>query len=353
MSAKWTILTAATLVSQVAFADYGCEPCCVPKEKKCIDCECYVPSYYDLQCDWGVFIDAEFLYWYGAQRNLPYATKNVVNSGVSSGATQIENSYLDAKWDPGVRVGIGFNTDCDGWDAFLVWTYYKNTQSQTKTVPDFTLASLTNGSLYLSSPIAFLVVELAEIKGKWEFTYDNIDFQLGKKMWLSRYFTLRPFAAIRGMWTDTHFETKGTPLPFSPTSTGALTLDDKLKFSAWGVGMVGGLQPSWYFTPCFAIYGGFDGALLWGKRASKYFVNEFNGITALNYSTNNDSFFSMHAGLDAELGLHWEDTYCCDRYRFSIDAGWEHHMLFAHNNEIFYSDDVTFGGFVLRARFDF
>ena len=37
-----------------------CTPCCVPQPKKCIDCECYTPQYYDLQCDWGLFLTADF-----------------------------------------------------------------------------------------------------------------------------------------------------------------------------------------------------------------------------------------------------------------------------------------------------
>lgn len=50
-----------------------CKPCCVPKPKKCIDCECYTPAYYDLQCTCGFFADVAFLYWYARETNLSYA----------------------------------------------------------------------------------------------------------------------------------------------------------------------------------------------------------------------------------------------------------------------------------------
>jgi len=53
---------------------YSCNPCCTPQPKKCIDCECYTPAFYDLQCDWGLFLSVDLLYWYARETNLNYAT---------------------------------------------------------------------------------------------------------------------------------------------------------------------------------------------------------------------------------------------------------------------------------------
>ena len=85
----------------------------------------------------------------------------------------------------------------------------------------------------------------------------------------------------------------------------------------------------------------------------------------------------MKPVLDTAIGLRYEDTYCCDEYRFSLDLGWEHHIWFDHNHRYvsilqvnqsppsgdplvlaqidfnFSTYNVGFGGFVLRARFDF
>ena len=74
-------------------------------------------------------------------------------------------------------------------------------------------------------------------------------------------------------------------------------------------------------------------------------------------------------------GFRWEDTWCCDRYRTTFDVGWEHHIWYDHvtrlqlsgdyNNQniiqrvLGFTDffqeatDMAFGGFVVRARFEF
>ena len=36
--------------------------------------------------------------------------------------------------------------------------------------------------------------------------------------------------------------------------------------------------------------------------------------------------------LDLAIGLRWERTWCCDRYRTALDLGWEHHIFFDQNH---------------------
>lgn len=38
-------------------------------------------------------------------------------------------------WDPGFRLGLGWNTDCDGWDLYLNWTYYHNRSKKSTEFP--------------------------------------------------------------------------------------------------------------------------------------------------------------------------------------------------------------------------
>lgn len=76
--------------------------------------------------------------------------------------------------------------------------------------------------------------------------------------------------------------------------------------------------------------------------------------------------------LDAAIGLRWEETWCCDRFRTALDLGWEHHVLFNQNHRMktnggevvlaeasrfaSYTEemgDIALGGFVLRLAFDF
>jgi len=42
-------------------------------------------------------------------------------------------------------------------------------------------------------------------------------------------------------------------------------------------------------------------------------------------NTSKDSFFTMSTLIDLGIGLRWEENWCCDQYRTSLDLRWEHH----------------------------
>lgn len=370
-----------------------CEPC-VPKPPKCIDIEAYTPPFYDLQCDFGFFIDGEFLYWYARETNLPYAAQfevkpdNRFDPDENIGTAFLSKiANLESEWDPGFRVGLGWNSSCDGWDFYLNWTYFYN-KSSDQIASNFAGFFPTIGETGLYNPWwngsqAFVQPAIFdEIKASWKIHFNQIDFEVGRKYWLSPCFTMRPYAGLRGAWTKTDFEVDASMGPKVVEGTTRLILssnclDDRL----WGVGLLAGLQPNFYFTKCFILYANLGAALIWGEFEGKPSESYFRGesgtinITDLNQinSYRND-FFQMSPIIDLALGLRWEETWCCYRYRTALDLGWEHHVWFDHGYRIqatnflsegspdalhfapsFYNvvSDLNYGGLVIRLRVDF
>ncbi len=382
-----------------------CAPCCTsPTPCSSIDCTCFTPQWYNMTCDCGFFASVDFLYFYGRETNLSYAAKlqTVSNSTSTLGTTNLFASpvsleHLDAKWDPGVRVGIGWNMPCDGWDLSFYWTYYYNTSKQSKSVdnPTFTWPAL-DGFAFINqwrnsvNTANLFDNVVSSVKGEWKLRYNNFDLVMGKRYWLSKCFTLRPYMGLRGFWTETDFtvDTSRPSYTVGLTMPQTITIEttDDFTNDSWGVGFVGGIQPTWFFTPCFSLYGGFGMALGWGdhkvKKRERYPIVVQNGsvsTTTGNYVQNfSASHYYMTPMLDMELGLRWENYYCDNEYHLQIDLGWEHHVLFHLNDRyqvpvaagsqiqltqttfadgnLTYSEthhDVSFGGLVIRVRFDF
>jgi len=374
----------------------SCQPCCCePKPPKCIDCECYTPQFYDLQCDCGFFLNGEFLYWYARESNLSYAAKIQSEGFPLKFQSDVEETiifspqtyeYLSTKWDPGFRVGVGYNSACDGWDYFLHWTYFSNKKSNSTSVsPDYSLDFefseesfsdpflADNQEFFLLNPwinasfhgLAFgdfstifpgavnqgSIVTFDKIKTKWQLNYHSIDLEIGRKYWLSKCFNLRPYAGLRGARTKTTFGTKSfrnNTVDFSGNITDlALNFNDRFKTQNWGAGFLGGLQPTWYFCRNFALYSNLDVALLWGeyenKKQENYQITLLlpDGqqiITPIPRMQSKGKFFQMNAILDLAIGLRWEEYWCCDQYRSTFDVGWEHHIWFDHDHRIKTSD---------------
>lgn len=387
-----------------------CKPCCVPEPKKCIDCECYTPKYYDLQCDMGLFASVDFLYWFARETDLEYAVK-VTNVRPTSplpfgtdALTPLSTQYLDTKWDPGFRVGLGWNGKCDGWDLYLNWTYYHNKKSNSTSVP----ASYINqgdtrfpapGQNALINPwldansIAATLFSFDRISAHWMLNLNQIDLELGRRFWLSESFSLRPYTGIRGAWTKTTFRTNSFRNVANLITTAVIPIPGPFNFKdqfinhAWGVGILGGIQPVWHFTSNFQLFSNVEAALIFGKLRSR--KNELYHVGASLFNNNwHSNYFGMQTILDLALGLRWEETWSCDRYRTALDIGWEQHIWFNFNQRsktidpffssiaafnptplplspvitpplVGFSDiekissDLMLGGLVVRARFDF
>lgn len=368
--------------------------CPAPLPQKCTPCVGYLPAYYDLECDWGVFITGDFLYWYANESNLSYGLKLVAlqPSPGSSNLTLAPRSFknINPEWKPGFRVGIGLNTQCDGWDLYLNWTSYQNTAHNSASVADFSgiitaapfLAPGLNQEVLLNpwvNPAVSFTTDgvlplFNQIKAKWHLNLNQIDLELGRKTWMSRCTSFRPYIGLRGAWITTKFRTNSFRNSFNSTTSQNVSIQYKDDFHNffWGVGIVGGVEPNWHFCQNFILFSHLDAALLWGDFSSKKKEHYQGSNPSLAYNSHwKSKFSSMQAVLDISLGLRWEKTWCCNRYRSALDIGWENHLWFDYNyrNKLLgsfnngstsgvssfqeVSSNLGLGGPVLRLHFDF
>lgn len=340
----------------------ACEPCCVPKPKKCIDCECYTPAYYDLQCAWGANLSIDFLYWYARETNLSHAVEGTLFANTTANNFLFQPTsyeHLDTQWSPGFRVGLGWDTECDGWDSNLNWTYMNNKKSQTTSVDPLVNTTFTEGA---SAPVLFNpwvnlgVFPFTSVKAKWALQFNQVDLELGRKFWLSPCTTLRPYAALRGGWMKARFKTTSVLETTSTTTPQHANVVSKFTTRDWGVGFLGGLQPEWNFCSNFILYSNFDVALLWGEfKVSGSQSGTFTGIpssaalTTAAVQSTTSKFFQIFPVLDVAIGLRWEETWCCDRYRTALDIGWEHHAWLDMNHRMKQLGNFTSSGVGLTA----
>lgn len=382
-----------------------CRPCCTPQPRDPICCECYVPAWNDMQCDWGLYLTADYLYWYARDCDSTYATRVInadeIATGAGLGATRdflapTNAVNMDTNWSSGVKVGLGWNTDCDGWDLFFQWTGYWNDNSDSSSVAAFDTLTPGVGSYALSPQYIINNADTfyyEKVKASWDFSMNRFDLQLGKRYWLSKCFTLRPYTGIGGIWTETDFDvTAETKEAIINTTDGSIrTISGKasIENDNWGAGLLGGVQPTFQFSDCFALYGDAGMALYWGKLKEKNVMSlgqwqnpGTSSVTravdqTIGFTYNND-YFCMTPILDLAIGIRWESYWCDQQYHFAFDLGWEHHVLFHHNHRTNFATNmdtttgtnstdvaelgdvplaretnIAMGGLVVRVRFDF
>ncbi|MBS0603646.1 MAG: hypothetical protein JSS60_01270 [Verrucomicrobia bacterium] len=363
--------------------------------------EAYNPQYYSLKNqENGGFVTLDFLYWYARESNLdigrvcdyirqpvspldqppggPFANSPVVRDL----ALPTKHFYVDDEWSPGFRIGVGWNTNRDGWDLYANWTYYHNESKETAKPtpiragnpndPASGIAQIrATGFTQLEDPWANALTNLpysfeldpsvpvdtigfgfltcvTNLSGKWTLNLNEFDLELGMKYWVRKSFAIRPYFGLRGALTRTSFVVKGRKtedrtLPIAPGITllpGTYDVfKNRFQNEFWGVGLLGGLQPEFHITHNIILYGNLGGALLWGKYSTE---NKFDfdqdlpfliGQTRLEQildadQTERDDFSRMQGILDLDIGLRWEQHWCKDRYSTALDVGWEHHYWF-------------------------
>jgi hypothetical protein len=312
----------------------------------------------------------EFLYWYAKENAAPYARKYELISDGSEASTPAtvgvtrSLATLDDSWDPGVRVGIGWNTGCDGWDLSLFWTYYKNTSSGSFSAPEFNSTSpvsVGDFGIEVFAPTFDGITNNAfsKLGSNWINRFNEIDFVLGNKVWWSHSFAIRPYAGLRGAWTRTRIEINGKDGPKGDIKT-LTQVSNRSEDRIWGVGIVSGIDPTFYLTNCFSIYANLGFSVQWGKFEEKNtgsVYTENSKVSGINTDYSNNYSFDyclMSSILDTGLGLRWESTWSDSQYRSNFDIGWEHHVWMPHSRSVGNSNaDLGYGGLVVRARLDF
>lgn len=264
---------------------------------------------------------------------------------------KVKNSTYDWSW--GFRLGLGANLPHDGWDVLANWTWFRSNERhvdvlKTPTAPLPTQLQTTETGTVNDA--------FAHSKLLW----NNIDLEMGREFFVSKWLMVRPLMGLRGTWVHRHFTTdyKG----------GTLTSDTANSFYARyrGIGLRGGFDTQWGLGNGFSIFGQMSGSLLYGKQRSSDTQSNASA-TAANANNRASAVRSM---ADLALGLRWDSLLNDDKYRLRLQAGWEEHVLFGFNRNMSFTrlgtdvgtsngafsnnrGDLAFSGLSLQARFDF
>ena len=232
---------------------------------------------------------------------------------------------VTANFQPAARVALGYNTPFDGWDAVLVYTGLRYNKTE---------------NYGLSANV------FPDTKQNLKSNYNVGDADLGRMFKISERLKVRPHFGFRGIWLTNTF-----------ADSTNYNNSEEIKYSMYG-GEIG-CETYWKLASEFSIYANLGYATF--VTTQNYYVDgtENNSIDG-NYNTP-FKYAGMSNQYDLQLGLRWDKNFSDDAYHFSINAGYEHHILttYGYQNLTGQAIDTIFGnsynlqGIALGARFDF
>ena len=279
--------------------------------------------------DWNPFITADFIYWTARQEGLVHA------GTISESGEHIKIKELDWKWDPGFKVGLGFNLPHDGWDIYAEYIWLRT--SATRSVGSSQSIVIDTEPLLGSS------------SARWRLRFNDIHLEMGRNSYLSQFLKMRLHVGLQGAWVDQKYRVNQVIL--ADSSNYRL----RMKHNFWGVGLRSGIDSAFQFDSNWSLYGNLALSLLWGcfdlDRRTQISLN--NVITS-NLKIDGD-VYSIEPIVDLQIGFRYQDWFEEGNYHLLIQAGWENQVWVLHNHylKIDHAGDLFMQGLVVRVRFDF
>lgn len=367
MGLKMKLLQALTLIPFGVFIS-GARPAedCAPippapcNEDSCELCFCLGPENVAINapvrpytCNGDFTATVAGFYWNAHQEGLTYAIETEVSPNFFDRDRLIDAKYKNpsAKWDFGFKVGIGYNTTCDGWDVGILWTRYRGRAfSHDEAEPDdhkilLSLWSNFGGLEVIQGETIFseLPIFANDIETAWELNLNLIDLEIGREYWSGKRLSLRPFIGLRVGFIKQEFdiEQRGGSFNVEEFNDIEFIIVPNINFIDMknyykGVGIRGGLESTWRIGCGWELYGNVAFSLLYGRFDIEQ--DEENRTVTAPFTKEKileteDSFRASRLIGDFILGVQWSTIFCECQYGITARIAWENH-LFVNQNQL-------------------
>lgn len=286
--------------------------------------------------DWVVSVAG--FYWNFHQDAMEFA----IDNGVTESDWQNHRRFIDAEylfpktsWDFGFKVGVGYNTTCDGWDLGAEWTRFKgNTHTHVNIQPDENRILLSLWAYVGDSGGDDTFADVTDITAKWKVDLNLVDFSLGRAFWNSKRLSLHSFIGFRyaSIKQNNSLLHKGGEFTenFTPDVNNEVDIDNDFH----GFGFRGGIDTVWNLGCGWGIYGDMALSGVYGRfsidhdEQNRQAETPFTKIKVLEMEY---SFRAVRYIADVGIGVRWASLFCDCNYGIIASLGWEAHLFEGQN----------------------
>ncbi len=324
---------------------------CYPAECNCY--YCLGPVKYQgntpvrpFTCNGDFAVTVAGFYWNAHQDGMEYAIDDAVSVPDPDNGSEVQriHNLVDAKyetpqfkWDFGFKVGLGYNTTCDGWDLGATWTWYRAKASshiEAEPCDNHTLIAIWSAFNGRAGVNNFA----CDAETNWKARFNLVDLFVGREYWTSKYLSMRPYVGLRIAYIkqDYLITYKGGSWTESPGDLPSLIGEVDLDNDFHGVGVRCGFDFNWNLDCGWSIYHNLAASIVYGRfdinheETAKEAQTPFTNFHLLE---TNDHFRASRPMLDLELGVQWQGLFSDCQYKLTGRLAWEHHLFF-HQNQM-------------------
>lgn len=317
---------------------------------------------------YGWFFTFDVLYWHSKVGGTEFAYSD--QDPRAQLPIRGRTKDIDFEWDWGLRVGLGYNFEHDGWDLKGQFTWFDtNGSDSTRAGINSSIVPLRGSSTIVATAAntgnQFLFS--ASAKSQYDFDYTAIDLEIGRAYFISGKLSFRPHWGLKTAWLDQEQITRYTGGNVDPANPAALGLEGntvhiKDDCDFWGLGPRVGLDSKWHLGYGFSIFGNVAGALLFGYFDVEH-KERFSQVSdnRIKISANRHAFSPT---AQMQLGLRYDKYIHDNKQHIGVGLGFEaqywwrqNQMLKIDDAQVLkyerYSEDVSMHGLTLDIQWDF
>jgi len=267
-------------------------------------------------------IYGDFLWWRAQNDGFKYALDLYAER-----STNVVSMPYD--WDPGFRLGLGYNTSYDGWDIYALWTYFHNKSTHSLSNYDYSdesdmfpiyFPSVAIGFTFIPAGVDVGIPSIGYCKASWDIDYDTVELLFDRDFFIGKSLALKPFFAAKALFLKQKFLMHyADPDPTDLDYLVFFPLDVRLQSKYWGVGPKVGLDTSWYLLKQLKLYANVAADLVYGER--KEYINATSPEENLQLEGRN-KMDVLTPTLNMAVGAAF--TYCFDESTsLDLHVAWE------------------------------
>lgn len=368
-------------------------------------CTIMPPARPTQKCDWGAYVTLDPLWLKAEENGLGFVAVTESNGQI---AIKVGSNYISGKTtyktvhpklDWGFRIGVGLNLPHDSWEIFAHWTRFRTHADRHVKADPNTLLTPT----FLSNQFAFntsvrppiLTVAavneafLTEASSHWELHLNEIDLEIGRQFFASKWLTFKPHAGLRSAWIRQKdkiaYKNFFQPVPGSTAVNAAF---QNMTCNYWGIGLLGGLETEWGVGCGWSLFADCSASILYGYFQTTSQESD-RGVAVITQTRPNPpllvpfdeelfnapDFYHVNRFITEYItGIRYDYMFCDERYHLGFQMGWEMHIFFGQNQflrlfgepvslfdkrtvfpakSVTYQDDLTLQGLSMQVQFDF
>jgi hypothetical protein len=302
---------------------------------------------------------AELLYWQVSEVSDDNWGQVLGPTGTNQ---QIQFLNLPFHWSPGLRVGVGYNSQDNPLNVLFYYTNYHTTGKRQVSVNAGEIHSAFLGNFFAQNltgaGVSGPYYQQAGVR--WKVMFNTFDLELGRPITIDNLLHLRPFVGLKAASIDQSINTTWQQ-PFDASSKQPITAytsaKEQITNDFKGVGPSFGLDSTWHLYNTeqheLKLLGNFSGAFLWGQWTLK---DVYENNAPVTITIKNDKMTTGAPMARGYVGLEWAGA--LNHADMAVRVGYEGQVWF---NQLRYynfdmgrtNDTLFFHGGVLDVSFHF